>query len=59
VFPATHGSVDSGSLIRLKQRAGVVARLREVAGALERVGTRMRIGLPLLIAAVTGRYSCE
>ena len=58
-MPATHGSVEVGSLIRLNS-APLLSRVCEKSPSRSAaVGTRIRIGLPPLIAAVTGRYSCE
>src|SRR5262245_23689615 len=59
VFAAVHGSVEFGSLIKLNS-APVLSRVCEKSPARSSaVGTRTRIGLPLLIGVVTGRYSWE
>src|SRR5712692_3454795 len=57
VLPAVQGAVEFGTLIRLNN-APLLSRVCEKSPARSSaVGTRIRIGLPLLMAAVTGRYS--
>src|SRR5438045_7669128 len=59
VLAAVQGDVEFGSLIKLNN-APVLSRVCEKSPARSAaVGTRIRTGLPPLIAAVTGRYSCE
>jgi len=59
VVPAIHGAVEFGSLIKFNS-APLLSSVCEKSPARSRaVGTRIRMGLPPLMAAVTGRYSCE